>query len=197
MMRRNRLFVLTFFCLLAGGLGWRESVAAQAQQVGTPTPEGLRIDVFQDVNVRAGPGTDYDLVGTMINGQSGAILGQAQRGPYLWLKIVYIGGPDNLGWVLKDLVRVVGDLNTVPVLTLPPTPTVPPLSTSGAATPEGSATPGGERLPTFTAPPPVVRPTLLPVQGVLEGGGIPSAILIISLLMLGSFGALVSLLRRR
>ena len=171
--------------------------AALARQAGTPTAEELRIEVFQDVNVRAGPGTDYDLVGTMVNGQSGVILGQAQRGPYLWIKIIYVGGPNNEGWVLKDLVRIVGELNTVPVLAPPATPTVPP--TPGVEAPAGSATPNpnGAWLPTFTAPPPVVRPTLLPVQGIREGGGIPPALIIIGLFVLGSFGALVSVLRRR
>jgi uncharacterized protein YraI len=175
-------------------------VAAAAQQAGTPTPEGgPRGEAFLDepTNVRAGPGTDYDLVGTLVKGQGGAILGQVLRSPYVWLKIVYIGGPDNAGWVLKDLVRVAGDLNTVPILDLPPTPTLPPTSTAPVEAFEGTPTPGPQRLPTFTAPPPVVRPTLLPVQGVREGGGVPPALIIISLFVLGAFGALVSLLRRR
>jgi hypothetical protein len=119
------------------------------------------------------------------------------RSPYVWLKIVYIGGPDNAGWVLKDLVRVAGDLNTVPILDSPPTPTLPPTSTAAVEAFEGTPTPEPQRLPTFTAPPPVVRPTLLPVQGVREGGGVPPALIIISLFVLGAFGALVSLLRRR
>ncbi|MBM2850805.1 MAG: SH3b protein, partial [Anaerolineales bacterium] len=173
-MKRNWLVVLTFGGLLAVGLLLRGPVAAAAQQAGTPTPEGgPRVEAFLDepTNVRAGPGTDYDLVGTLVKGQSGAILGQVLRSPYVWLKIVYIGGPDNAGWVLKDLVRVAGDLNTVPILDLPPTPTLPPTSTAAGEAFEGTPTPGPQRLPTFTAPPPVVRPTLLPVQGVREGGG--------------------------
>ena len=197
-MKRNWLVVLTFGGLLAVGLLLRGPVAAQ--QAGTPTPEGgPRVEAFLDepTNVRAGPGTDYDLVGTLVKGQGGAILGQVLRSPYVWLKIVYIGGPDNAGWVLKDLVRVAGDLNTVPILDLPPTPTLPPTSTAAVEAFEGTPTPGPQRLPTFTAPPPVVRPTLLPVQGVREGGGVPPALIIISLFVLGAFGALVSLLRRR
>jgi uncharacterized protein YraI len=200
LMKRNWLVVLTFGGLLAVGLLLRWPMAAAAQQAGTPTPQGgPRAEAFLDepTNVRAGPGTNYDLVGTLVKGQGGAILGQAQNGSFLWLKIVYIGGPDNTGWVLKDLVRAVGDLNTVPILDLPPTPTLPPTSTAAVAAFEGTPTPGPQRLPTFTAPPPVVRPTLLPVQGVREGGGIPPALIIISLFVLGAFGALVSLLRRR
>ena len=199
-MKRNWLVVLTFGGLLAAGLLLRRPMAAAARQAGTPTPAGgPRVEAFLDepTNVRAGPGTDYDLVGTLVKGQGGAILGQVLRSPYVWLKIVYIGGPDNTGWVLKDLVRVVGDLNTVPILDLPPTPTLPPTSTAAVEAFEGTPTPEPQRLPTFTAPPPVVRPTLLPVQGVREGGGVPPALIITSLFVLGAFGALVSLLRRR
>jgi hypothetical protein len=38
---------------------------------------------------------------------------------------------------------------------------------------------------------------LLPVQGVREAGGLPPALIIISLFALGSIGVIVSLLRRR
>jgi hypothetical protein len=62
-----------------------------------------------------------------------------------------------------------------------------------SVTPELEAT----RPPTFTPPPAVVRPTLLPVQGVRDGSRLPPALLIISLFVLGSFGTFVSLLRRR
>jgi hypothetical protein len=131
----------------------------------------------------------------MIKGQSGAILGRSPNS--FWLKIVYLGGPDNTGWVYKDLVRVVGDIPSLPTIIPPPTPTLPPTSTANVAALAVSPTPGEEHLPTFTAPPPIIRPTLLPVQGVREGGGIPPALIIISLFAIGSFGTLVSLLRRR
>lgn len=200
MAKRTFLAGLAIGLWLAGVVWLYPPTEVIAQQAATVTPEGgPRIEVFQDVNVRAGPGTDYDWIGSMIKGQSGAILGQAVRGPYVWIRIVYIGGPDNEGWVLKDLVRVVGDLNAVPTVVPPPTPTVAPTSTPGAEVSEGSATPGLNvtRLPTFTAPPPVVRPTLLPVQGIRAGSRVPPALIIISLFVLGAFGVLVSLLRGR
>src|SRR3990172_3877439 len=154
-MRRNWLIVLTFGGLFAVGPLFRGPAAATAPEGGTPTPEGgPRVEAFlaEPTNVRAGPGTDYDLVGTLVKGQSGAILGQVLRSPYVWLKIVYIGGPDNAGWVLKDLVRVAGDLNTVPILDLPPTPTLPPTSTAAGAAFERTPTPPPQPLPTFTPP---------------------------------------------
>jgi len=166
------------------------------------TPGGLRVEVFEDVNVRAGPGTDYDLIGKLVAGQSETILGRATVGAFVWLKIVYFGGPDNTGWVLAGLVRVAGDVNTLPEVAVPPTPTLPPTATLGAFV-EVTATPGGaavvsERLPTFTAPAPVIRPTLLPAQGLASGGGaFPPALAIIALLVMGVFAGLVSLIRSR
>jgi len=163
-------------------------------QVASPTPPGTRVEAYQDVNVRAGPSTYYDMVGIMVRGQSGAILGRSPDS--FWLKIEYIGGPDNTGWVYKDLVRVVGDVFSVSTIIPPPTPTLPPTPT-GEVTLEGLATSEQSSLPTFTAPPPVVRPTLLPIQGSRPSGGFPPALFIISLFVLGVFGGFVSLLRQR
>lgn len=191
---------------LMSGLWWgalRSPLAAplpaSALQAATPTEPALRAEAAdEDVNVRGGPGTYYDRVGTLVKGQSGAILGQTRVGPFVWLKIVYIGGPDNTGWVSSDVVKVVGNLDDAPTLEPPPTPTLPPPPTSAVTTTVvAQGTAETERLPTFTAAPPVVRPTLLPVQGVSEGGGFPPAIPIIGLFVLGIFGGLISLLRRR
>jgi hypothetical protein len=173
-------------------------VSAPSRQVATPTLPTLRAEAYdQDVNVRSGPGTDYDRVGTLVRGQSGAILAQAQTYG-VWLKIVYIGGPDNTGWVAQDVVKVIGDLGQAPTVMPPPTPTLPPAPIQAITTTvEATATLAAGRLPTFTAPPPVVHPTLLPVQGLQDASGFPPAVLIISLFVLGGFGALISLLRRR
>jgi hypothetical protein len=158
----------------------------------------LRAEAYdEDVNVRAGPGTDYERVGTLVRGQSGAILGQAQtRG--IWLKIVYIGGPENTGWVAQDVVKVIGDLAQAPTMLPPPTPTLPPVPTQIITTTVAApGTPEIGRLPTFTAPAPAAYPTLLPVQGRSDDKGFPPAILMVSLFVLGGFGTLISLLRRR
>ncbi len=187
------------------GLWWAAFAApaappasAPSRQVATPTLPALRAEAYdQDVNVRSGPGTDYDRVGTLVRGQSGAILAQAQTYG-VWLKIVYIGGPDNTGWVAQDVVKVIGDLGQVPTVIPPPTPTLPPAPTQAISTTvEALGTQATDRLPTFTAPAPVVQATLLPVQGLQGETGFPPAVLIISLFVLGGFGALISLLRRR
>lgn len=193
------LAVVVVWAALALG---RPAVAAPVPQAGTPG--GLQVEVFEEVNVRAGPGTDYDLIGKLVPGQSETILGRATVGAFVWLKIVYFGGPDNAGWVLAGLVRVAGDVNTLPEVAIPPTPTLPPTATLGVFV-DVTPTPGGEgiegsrdRLPTFTAPAPVIRPTLLPAQGLTSGGGaFPPALAIIALFVMGVFAGLVSLIRSR
>jgi hypothetical protein len=171
---------------------------APDRQVPTPTLPALRAEAYdEDVNVRSGPGTDYERVGTLVRGQSGGIIGQAQT-VGVWLKIIYVGGPDNTGWVAQDVVKVIGDLGQAPTVLPPPTPTLPPVPTSAITTTveaPGTLEPG--RLPTFTPPAPAAYPTLLPVQGLREDRGFPPAIPIISLFVLGGFGLLLSLARRR
>ena len=199
-MWKTRLFVAFLILLGVSGafLSRPVALAAPPRQAATPTLPPLRIEVYnEDVNVRAGPGTNYDLVGRMIKGQWGEIIGRSPDSR--WLKIIYIGGPDNSGWVFKDLVRVVGDIPPMPTLLPPPTPTVPPTPLPEVALPEGTATldPNSNRPPTFTPPAAVVRPTLLPASGAANSRGFPPAILLISLFVLGSFGMAINLLSRR
>lgn len=199
-MLKRTLVALTVSGLLAGMTLLRAAAAPLGQGAATPvpfatlTPSGPQVEAFDDVNVRSGPGTEYDLIGIMVKGQTGAILGRSPDSK--WLLVVYIGGPNNQGWVYKDLIRVVGDVPSFPTVTAPPTPTLPATPTPGVAAVEGSATPAPGQYPTFTPAPPVARPTLLPVQGLNPGGGIPPALIIISLFVLGTIGGFVSLMRR-
>ena len=175
--------------------------AAQPAPTFTPVPAGPQVIVYQDepVNVRGGPGTQYDQVGILIEGQAAAILGVTEIGSFTWFKIVYIGGPDNTGWVWKNLVGVLGDVLSAPTIIPPPTPTVRPTSTPGVLPADGSLTPspGATRLPTFTPPAVIVHPTLLPAQGAQQSGSVPPAMIILSLFVIGILGSLASLLRRR
>ena len=202
LMKRRRMAALGLVC--AGLLllfGRPAATAAPAAQVDTPTQPAWRVEAFEfDVTVRAGACTCTDNVGVIIPGQSSQILGRSPDNQ--WLQIVYLGGPDNTGWVFREFVRVTGDLSLMPTVDPPPTPTLPPTplpvfaETPGAA---GTATraAGENRPPTFTAPAVGIRPTLLPVQGLTETPGFPPALLIGWLLVLGTFGGLVSLLRQR
>lgn len=200
-MLKRTLIALTLSGLLTGIPLWAADAAPSGQGAPTPTlapsptAPGPRVEAYDDVNVRAGPGTEYDLVGIMVKGQTGVILARSPDSK--WLQVVYIGGPDNTGWVYRDLIRVVGDVPSFPTILPPPTPTLPPTPTPGVPAPEGSSTPAPGQFPTFTPAPPVVRPTLLPVQGVTTGAGVPPALIIISLFVLGTIGGFVSLAQRR
>src|SRR4026209_364730 len=96
-------------------------VAAAIPQAATPTLPAERVEIFQDVNVRSGPGTESDQVGVLVPGQTSAILGQSPKSH--WIKIEYIGGPDNTGWVVAEFVRIIGDNANIPTIVPPPTPT--------------------------------------------------------------------------
>jgi hypothetical protein len=195
------IFALIAIGLALLGMGTSPLLAAPPPQAVTATLPANRVEIFQDVNVRAGPSTYYDQVGVLIPGQTSAIIGRNPEGT--WFEIEYVGGPNGIGWVFKDLVRVVGDLNTMPTVIPPPTPTLPPTATpqpgatQGPGTLAGTATPAANRLPTFTAPAAVAMPTLLPAQGLSGGGAFPPAVLIMVLLVLGAFGTMLSVLRLR
>ena len=197
---RNRFAVAGLGCLVAALLllGVSAPVPVAAQQAASATPPPLRVEVYQQTNVRAGPGTDYDQVGVLIAGQVNEVLGRSPDST--WLKIVFIGGPDGTGWVLRDLVTLVGEIPNIPTLVAPPTPTLPPTPTAELfTTPDANGTqqPQANFLPTCTPPAPIVRPTLLPVQGTRQVVSFPPAVLIIILFVLGSFGGVVSLMRYR
>lgn len=173
-------------------------LSVRAQEA-TPTPGGPRMEAFEDVNVRAGPGTFYDQIGRVVPGQTAPILGKVTTQQWTWLKIVYFGGPNNEGWVVQQFVRVSGDLAAVPELVeIPPTPTLPPTPTIpfGAITITPAA--NANRPPTFTPPAIIARPTLLPEQGIApNGGAFPPALAIIGLFVLGVLLAGVSVVRGR
>lgn len=196
----KRLVFASLGCFLAVLLLLGASLPAPvaAQQASSATPPPVRVEVYQQTNVRAGPGTDYDQVGVLIAGQVNEVLGRSPDST--WLKIVFIGGPDNSGWVLRDLVTLVGELPNIPTLVAPPTPTLPPTPSAavfGTPDAEGTQPPQADFLPTYTPPAPIVRPTLLPVQGTRQVVSFPPAVLIIVLFVLGVFAGVVSLMRTR
>ncbi len=196
----KRLFILTVLSGFAALLLFSAGLPAPAlaQQASSATPPPVRVEIFQQTNVRAGPGTMYDQVGVLIAGQTSEVLGRSPDSA--WIKIVHIGAPEGTGWVFRELVNLVADLPTLATIEPPPTPTLPPTPTAEIfTTPDADGTQVAEPnfLPTFTPPAAVVRPTLLPVQGTRQVVSFPPAVLIIVLFVLGAFGGLVSLMRAR
>jgi hypothetical protein len=90
-----------------------------------------------DANLRAGPGTEFPIIGGTITGQALNIVGRNADGT--WFRL------DNTGWVFGELVANPPALDTVPVVNADGTPVEAPAATATPA-PAG----GGLGLPTPT-----------------------------------------------
>lgn len=145
----------------------------------------------EQINVRAGPDTEYPIVGVLIAGQRVPALGRTVGGN--WIKIVYPGVPGGTAWVYAPLVTVEGSL---PLVEPPPTPTpktTPTINPTLAAQYLIEIPP--TRLPTFTPPQPIVYPTFtVPTS---ERTRFPTGLAIMGFGIIGFFGALISFLRGR
>jgi hypothetical protein len=172
------------------------SPAAQAT-VGptvTGTPVGPYIMVPDLVNVRTGPGTQYDKVGVLIQGQTAPALGRSPGGD--WIQITYPGVRENIAWVYAPYVVLETGQQLLPVIAPPPTPTprVTPTIDPTLASQFNLGEAPPTRLPTFTPAEPVMIPTF---ESAVEetGGGFPPILAILGLLVVGSFGMVISFLR--
>ncbi|MBN1230361.1 MAG: SH3 domain-containing protein [Anaerolineales bacterium] len=163
----------------------------------TGTPAGIVIQANYDneqINVRSGPSTKYELVGILIQGQQVSALGKSTAGD--WIQIVYPGVEDGVAWVYSGLVSFVvpGELPIVeppPLPTPETTPTIDPTLASQLIleVPE-------TREPTFTAPAPLVIPTFESTAPLLSPGNFPMGFVISILGVIGVLGVVVILLRR-
>jgi len=111
-----------------------QAVTGQTAPTGVVTPT-----VTVDANLRAGPGTEFDVIGGTITGQAINIVGRNADGT--WFRL------DNGGWVFAALVANPPPLESVPVLN--------PDGTPAAATPAAAPQPPGlgSLLPTPTPTP--------------------------------------------
>lgn len=145
----------------------------------------------EQINVRAGPDTEYPIVGVLIAGQRVPALGRTVGGN--WIKIVYPGVPGGTAWVYAPLVTVEGSL---PLVEPPPTPTpktTPTVNPTLAAQYLVEIPP--TRLPTFTPPQPLVYPTFTISQSATAR--FPMGLAVVGFGIIGLFGALISFLRGR
>jgi hypothetical protein len=164
----------------------------------TGTPLGtvvtVRTDIDQDqINVRSGPSTNYDVVGVLIIGQVVPALGRSAGGD--WVQIEYPGVAGGNAWVYSPLVNVSGNL---PIIEPPPTPTpqtTPTIDPTLAAQFIVEIPP--TRLPTFTPPPPLLIPTYEVSEISTDRMRIPMGFVIIGLGVVGLFGTFLSVLRGR
>ena len=131
------------------------SIADMPEPTATSTPEPTDTpEVNQppivtagdsDINMRSGPGIDYDIVGTLSAGKSLEIVGRNFDSSW-W----QVSAPDGLCWVSADVVTSSNVDDTVPVVEAPPVPVQPePTEIPPQPTP----------IPTEPPPTPIPQPS--------------------------------------
>ncbi|MCS6827812.1 MAG: SH3 domain-containing protein [Caldilinea sp.] len=90
----------------------------------TPTPQVAQLVLNDNVNIRSGPGTNYNLLGTERPGSTYRVTGRSPDGA--WWRIDYNGRE---GWVFGQLVTVTGAESVAVAQNIPPTP-IPPTPTN-------------------------------------------------------------------
>lgn len=123
-----------------------------------PTQARITGDGLQ---VRVGPGTAYEVVASLAEGDEVNVLGRDEMGD--WVKVSLDGGEE--GWVAAEFVDVEGNLKAVPVVTPEPiaSPTTEPTPT---AIPSPTVSPEATAAPT---PGPAVT---VPIPSRTTGGGL-------------------------
>lgn len=190
----------------------------------TPSYSPVIAQAIGQINLRSGPGTNTDIVGQLQPGDTVPVIGQSLQ--FRWLVVAWKDGPNGQAWVYKDVVVIIGDLTTVPIMEPPPPPTLDPSQAAAGATatvlfatpgaadtatanflaqPTGAftITPAGGAavaalVPTFTPPADVPNSRVIPTGTPVSQNksGIPPAVVIIGLGAMGILFLALGLLRR-
>jgi uncharacterized protein YraI len=78
----------------------------------TPVPGFPFVTANENVNIRTGPGVDYDNIGILKEGENAAII--AYSNDSTWWAVRYPNPPLDIGWVSADYVTQTGDVTIVP-----------------------------------------------------------------------------------
>ena len=99
--KKTYLGILCAVILILGSLLFLD-ILANAQNIKMGTV--ININAGSTLNFRSGPGTNYGIIGSLKNGQSGEVLdeGKASNGK-LWYKL-YISGMT--GWASSDYIKI-------------------------------------------------------------------------------------------
>ena len=205
----RKISFFVFFILMLGGMvlafcsPLQSHVLAQQPTGSIPTvtgtPSGVIVALYLDraqEDVYSGPSDYlYPRIGVLVAGQEMPAYGISEDG--LYVEIYYPGVPDSVAWVYAPYVKMV-KIGQLPKLDTPPTPTqgatpvvnINPTLFAAYVTPVIST-----RLPTFTAPAPLVVATF--VDNTSAANRIPMGLLIFGFGFIGALGALISYLRGR
>ena len=81
----------------------------------TPSPQPEAVVAVDLLNLRAGPGTNYDIHTMMEEGTTLKVVARTEAND--WLKVVTADGRE--GWVFAEMVTVSGDLGSIAVAQAP------------------------------------------------------------------------------
>lgn len=160
------------------------------QDASTPTGVVITVTYTDPMNVRAGPGTFYDIIGQLFPGDVRSALGISPGRE--WIQISFESG---IGWVYAPYVSISG--GELQIIEPPPTPT--PLITNTVDPTLAAAfnrQPTETRMPTFTPPPPLSPPRFTPVSAV-PTRGVAFGYFVIILGVLGALGLAFSFISKR
>jgi uncharacterized protein YraI len=99
--------------LFNGGIGWVradyvrvEDASVEIPVMGeeTGTGAGIRGVVLRGLNIRSGPGRDFESLGLLNQNDVVSILGKDASG--MWMKIEYPAAPDGTGWIAAEFMQV-------------------------------------------------------------------------------------------
>ena len=117
-------FILSSFEKVQGGLTVDNiSYIPIANVTAVPTSTSGSVTITAaggNINIRRGPGADYDPIGALLNGQSSIATARNEKGTWVYIPIP--GTPDQLGWVnaTTKLSRLAGNIDLLPVMTVDP-----------------------------------------------------------------------------
>jgi uncharacterized protein YraI len=147
----------------------------------TPTvPSNPALTTKTDLNVRSGPGIQYDLLGLLPAGVTVEIIGREETRQ--WWQVRFSPAADGVGWVAADpAFSTTANVDNVPIAQIPPTPTgtptptiaptdtaIPATSTSTATPIIPTNTPLPTDTPTATSQPTIIDFNISPTQ--IQGG---------------------------
>lgn len=130
----------------------QESPAPEPEPEPTAPPQSAQVQVSSPMNVRAGPGTNHPIVGSLQSGATANITARNGDGDWWQIRL----GDGGSGWIYGPLVQTSGNVDSVAVAeSIPtpppstPTPVPPPVQQPPPPAPEPEPEPQPE-----VAPPP-------------------------------------------
>lgn len=181
--------VLAILCLGGAALSLPRQVEAY-QDASTPAGIVITVTYTDAMNVRAGPGTFYDILGQLFPGDVRPALGISPGRE--WIQISF---EDGIGWVYAPYVSVSG--GELQVVEAPPTPTPPITATiDPTLAAQFNRQPTETRMPTFTPPPPLTVPQFTPASAP-QTRAVPVGYFVIILGVLGGIGLAFSFIIKR